>query len=104
MVLSVVFVDGLSNKKLKNRTLDYFYVSPKKPHKLPHSILLKELGINVLFLDKGMIFDAYKELPMQKKFMKNCVSEIFDKTVLAYHCSEECDWLSDIKNIQMLKI
>lgn len=104
MVLSIVSVDGISKKKFKNRTLDYFYDTQNRPKKLPYSILLREFGMNILFLDKGIIFDSYKDLPMQKKFVTNCIDEIFHETILAYECTDNCDWMSNIKNIQAYKI
>lgn len=104
MMLSVVSVDGMSKKKLKNRALDYFYDPKNRPKNLPYSILLRNFGMNVLFLEKGIIFDSYKDLPVQKKFVTNCIDEIFNKTVLAYECTEGCDWMSDLKDIQAYKI
>ena len=104
MLLSVVSVEGISNKKLKHKTLDYFYNSDKKPSRLPYSILLRDIGMNVLFLKNGMIFDSYKDLPVQKEFVMDCVSEIFGKTILAYQCTENCDWLEDINNIKLQRI
>ena len=51
-----------------------------------------------------MIFDSYKDVPGQKEFVMDCVSEIFGKTILAYQCTENCDWLEDINNIKLQRI
>lgn len=104
MILSVTSVNGLPKGKLKKRAIDYFYLPSNKPKKLPYSLLIKEMGMHILFLDKGIVFDSYEKLPGQKSFVKDCVEKLFKNDILAYHCSDDCDWFSNVDKHKFYKV
>lgn len=103
MMLSVNLIDSIPKNKFQER-IDKF-INPTDSYTTHYKILpLTQVGLMISFYDNSVTFNIYKKAEKQKEVIQTCIKEIFQDDDIVYRCDEECNWLDELENDNIIRI
>lgn len=100
MMLSVNSIDYIPKSIFQARLSNFFNCKEAANLEI---LPIKQADMFMLFFDNSITFNLYKENKYQKEFIKKCIYGIFLEKDIMYHCDEECSWIEDIENKNIIK-